>query len=212
MDKISVCVVDDIAEIREVLTDVVNSNADLDCIAAIASPDEALLLLPQLQPQVVLMDINLGGTVSGIDCVRMLKEKMPAIGFIMCTVFDDDNKIFDALSAGASGYMVKKTPPTEMHKAIKDMAAGGAPMSSSIARKVVESFNKNTPVVKDEKFMLSPREIEILEKVAKGMRYREVGAELFVSPETVRKHLYNIYEKLHVKNKMEAVNKFFGRQ
>ncbi len=211
MEKISVCVVDDIAEIREVLTDVVNSNADLDCIAAIATPDEALLLLPQLQPQVVLMDINLGGTVNGIDCVKILKEKMPATGFIMCTVFEDDDKIFDALSAGASGYMVKKTPPAEMHKAIKDMAAGGAPMSSSIARRVVDSFKKSTTVVKDEKFTLSPREIEILEKVAKGMRYREIGAELFVSPETVRKHLYNIYEKLHVKNKMEAVNKFFGR-
>lgn len=133
---------------------------------------------------------------------------------MMCTVYEENEKIFEALSAGASGYILKKTDPVRMLEAIRELYDGGAPMSSQIARKVVATFQQqvkpNTPVVK-ELDILSIREIEILEFLSKGITYKEIATQTFLSPETVKKHVYNIYEKLHVKNKIAAVNKFFGR-
>ena len=131
----------------------------------------------------------------------------------MCTIYEEDEKIFEALSAGASGYITKKTAPARMIDAIRELYEGGAPMSSQIARKVVSAFAaKNpTPVSDENLHTLSKRELEILEMLSRGLVYKEIAAELFISAETVRKHVYNIYNKLHVSNRVEAVNKFFGR-
>jgi DNA-binding NarL/FixJ family response regulator len=160
------------------------------------------------------MDINLGIGESGIDCVRELKPLMPATNFMMCTVYEDDEKIFEALSAGASGYILKKTEPKKMLEAIKELNEGGAPMSSQIARKVVFAF-RDKPVsvssAEENVAQLSQREKQILEELSRGLMYKEIAAVLKISSETVRKHVYHIYEKLHVTNRVEAVNKYFGR-
>jgi DNA-binding NarL/FixJ family response regulator len=159
------------------------------------------------------MDINLGSEETGIDCVRLLKPKVPATNFMMCTVYEENEKIFQALTAGASGYILKKTAPARMLEAIRELYNGGAPMSSQIARKVVAAFQgKSAPIGDSDNLnTLSHREKEILEQLSKGLMYKEIAAELFISPETVRKHVYHIYEKLHVTNRVEAVNKYFGR-
>jgi DNA-binding NarL/FixJ family response regulator len=131
----------------------------------------------------------------------------------MCTVYEEDEKIFEALRAGASGYILKKTAPARLLESIRELYQGGAPMSSQIARKVVAAFQKKSAAAgsNDELDELSNREKEILEQLSKGLMYKEIAAELFISPETVRKHVYHIYEKLHVTNRIEAVNKYFGR-
>jgi RNA polymerase sigma factor (sigma-70 family) len=159
------------------------------------------------------MDINLGESESGIDLVKELKPIMPATNFMMCTVYEDDEKIFEALTAGASGYILKKTAPHKLLEAIRELQEGGAPMSNQIARKVVAAFQQKNLGLSNSAALnvLSNREKEILELLAKGMLYKEIAAQLFISQETVRKHVYHIYEKLHVNNRVEAINKFFGR-
>jgi DNA-binding NarL/FixJ family response regulator len=160
------------------------------------------------------MDINLGGDETGIDCVRELKPVMPSTNFMMCTVYEEDEKIFEALNAGASGYILKKTAPGKLLEAIRELYQGGAPMSSQIARKVVAAFQKNTAArgtSEHDLATLSNREKEILELLSRGLMYKEIAAALFISQETVRKHVYHVYEKLHVSNRVEAVNKFYGR-
>jgi DNA-binding NarL/FixJ family response regulator len=212
---ITVCIVDDTKDIRTALEEIVSMADGYLLLGSCSSGEEALEKLPEMYPQVVLMDINLGG-LSGIECVRRLKPEYPEMLFMMCTVYEEDEKIFEALSAGASGYILKKTAPGKLLEAIKELYQGGAPMSSQIARKVVAAF-RNKSLVEDANSptaainVLSVREKEILEWLAKGMLYKEIAAELFISPETVRKHVYHIYEKLHVNNRIEAVNKFYGR-
>jgi len=161
---------------------------------------------------VVLMDINLGSAETGIDCVRALKPRIPATNFMMCTVYEEDEKIFEALSAGASGYILKKTTPSKMLEAIRELYEGGAPMSSQIARKVVAAF-LNRPAANGgtELNNLTNREREILELLSRGMMYKEIALALNLANDTIRKHVYHVYEKLHVTNRVEAVNKFFGR-
>ncbi len=183
-------------------------------LASFSNAEDALHSLPILKPEVVLMDINLGEGENGIDCVRKLKADHPDMLFMMCTVYEDDEKIFEALKAGASGYILKKTPPQKLIEAIHELRDGGAPMSSSIARKVVAAFQNPIALSapgKTTSDVLSNREAEILEHLAKGLLYKEIAAQLFISQETVRKHVYHIYEKLHVHNKVEAINKYFGR-
>lgn len=213
----TVCIVDDNKDIRSALEEIILMSDEHQLLGSFASAAEAMQHIPILKPQVVLMDINLGEGENGIDCVRHIKAEHPEILFMMCTVYEDDEKIFEALSAGASGYILKKTAPSKMLEALKELKDGGAPMSSQIARKVVAAF-RNKPT---EQYMaglgdpalntLSNREKEIIELLAKGMLYKEIAASLFISQETVRKHVYHIYEKLHVNNKVEAINKFFGR-
>ena len=179
-----------------------------------STAEEANRKLPLINPDVVLMDINLGGDETGIDCVRELKPVMPSTNFMMCTVYEEDEKIFEALNAGASGYILKKTAPGKLLEAIRELYQGGAPMSSQIARKVVAAFQKNTatPGTSDHDLAtLSNREKEILELLSRGLMYKEIAGALFISQETVRKHVYHVYEKLHVTNRVEAVNKFYGR-
>lgn len=213
MKDISVCIVDDNRDLRNALEEIIDMSDGFKCIGTIGTAQEAISQIPLLKPDVVLMDINLGSDETGIDCVKALKQKVPATNFMMCTVYEENEKIFQALTAGASGYILKKTAPTQMLEAIRELYLGGAPMSSQIARKVVAAFQNKTGSSGDTESLatLSNREKEILEQLSKGLMYKEIAAELFISPETVRKHVYHIYEKLHVTNRIEAVNKFFGR-
>jgi len=213
MKDISVCIVDDNRDLRNALEEIISMSEGFKCVGTIGTPQEAIAQIPLLNPDVVLMDINLGSDETGIDCVRVLKQKVPGTNFMMCTVYEENEKIFQALTAGASGYILKKTAPARMLDAIRELYHGGAPMSSQIARKVVAAFQSKAVQVSDTDSLntLSHREKEILEQLSKGLMYKEIAAELFISPETVRKHVYHIYEKLHVSNRVEAVNKFFGR-
>lgn len=213
MKDISVCIVDDNRDLRNALEEIISMSEGYECVGTIGTAEEAIRQIPDLQPDVVLMDINLGSEESGIDCVRILKQQVPATNFMMCTVYEEDEKIFQALSAGASGYILKKTAPARLLGAIRELYQGGAPMSSQIARKVVAAFQGKPAASSETEALdgLSNREKEILEQLSKGLMYKEIAAELFISPETVRKHVYHIYEKLHVTNRIEAVNKYFGR-
>lgn len=215
---ISVCIVDDTSDIRLALEEIIRLSDEFKVLGSFVSGEEAVANIPLLQPDVVLMDINLGG-MSGIDCVRKLKPDNPDILFMMCTVYEEDEKIFEALNAGANGYILKKTSPSRLLDAIRELYEGGAPMSAQIARKVVAVFQQknnqpdaNTQIQQGNNLKtLSNREMEILELLSKGLLYKEIAAQLFISQETVRKHVYHMYEKLHVNNRIEAVNKFFGR-
>lgn len=210
MTNISVCIVEDNKDIRLALEQIVMMAEGFSMLGSFPSAEEALTGLPVLHPQVVLMDINLGG-MSGIECVRLLKPKFPEILFMMCTVYEEDEKIFEALAAGANAYILKKTTPSKLLEAIRELYEGGAPMSSQIARKVVAAFSKIPQVSNQSLDTLSNREAEILQLLAKGLLYKEIANHLNIAQETVRKHVYHIYEKLHVNNRVEAVNKFFGR-
>ena len=212
MNDISVCIVDDNNELRAALEEIISMSDGYKCAGAMSTAEEAIRKLPLIKPDVVLMDINLGGGETGIDCVRELKPIMPSTNFMMCTVYEEDEKIFEALNAGASGYILKKTAPGKLLEAIRELYQGGAPMSSQIARKVVAAFQKQTTAPgANDLASLSNREKEILELLSRGLMYKEIAAALFISQETVRKHVYHVYEKLHVSNRVEAVNKFYGR-
>jgi DNA-binding NarL/FixJ family response regulator len=216
---ISVCIVDDNKDIRSALEQIILMADGYELVGSFSGAEEALLKIPLVKPHIVLMDINLGEGESGIDCVRQLKPQHPGILFMMCTVYEEDEKIFEALTAGANAYILKKTAPGKLLEAIKELYEGGAPMSSQIARKVVNAFqlmaSAADPVVVSIQgksiSILSNRENEILELLAKGLLYKEIAGRLFISQETVRKHVYHIYEKLHVNNRVEAINKFYGR-
>jgi len=215
MRQISVFIVDDNKELRNALEEIVTMSEGYRCAGTVGSAEDAVAQIPILKPDVVLMDINLGTEESGIDVVRVLKPRIPDTNFMICTVYEEDEKIFEALSAGASGYILKKTPPGRMLEAIRELYEGGAPMSSQIARKVVAAFQQQQTqyaATETEKLnLLSNREMEILELLSKGLMYKEIASQTFLSPETVRKHVYHIYEKLHVTNRVAAVNKFYGR-
>jgi len=213
MTDITICIVDDNKDIRSALEQIIIMSDGYELLGSFSSADEALEEIPALKPKIVLMDINLGEGENGIQCVRQLKSEYPEILFMMCTVYEDDEKIFEALSAGASGYILKKTAPHKLLEAIRELQDGGAPMSSQIARKVVAAFQQKPggAAATETLNLLSNREKEILELLAKGMLYKEIAASLYISQETVRKHVYHIYEKLHVNNRVEAINKFFGR-
>lgn len=216
---ISVCIVDDNKDIRSALEQIILMAEGYTLTGSFSDAEEALQKIPMVKPHVVLMDINLGEGESGIDCVRQLKPLYPEILFMMCTIYEEDEKIFEALKAGANGYILKKTAPGKLLDSLRELYEGGAPMSSQIARKVVNAFAalattadagpSNAPT--KAMSILSNRENEILELLAQGMLYKEIAARLFISQETVRKHVYHIYEKLHVNNRVEAINKFYGR-
>jgi len=212
MKNISVCIVDDNRELRNALEEIISMSDGYKCLGTLPTAEDAIRQIPLLKPDVVLMDINLGSAESGIDCVRALKPRIPATNFMMCTVYEEDEKIFEALSAGASGYILKKTTPSKMLDAIRELYEGGAPMSSQIARKVVAAFlNRPSNSGANDLNSLTNREKEILELLSRGMMYKEIALALNLANDTIRKHVYHIYEKLHVTNRVEAVNKFFGR-
>lgn len=208
---ISIAIVEDNHDIRQALEQIINMSGGFDLVCSCENGEDALIKLPIYLPKIVLMDIHLGG-ITGIEVVKELKPLHPEMLFMMCTVYEEDEKIFEALKAGASGYIIKKTTPSKLLEAIKELDQGGAPMSSQIARKVVTTFqSKPTVAAEGLTELLTKRELEILEMLASGLVYKEISEKLFISSETVRKHVYNVYNKLHVSNRVEAVNKFYGR-
>lgn len=207
---IHVAIIEDQKDTREMLAALINSSEDYACVAAYNSSEEALSHLPNLLPDVVLVDIHLPG-LSGTDSVKQLKTSCPGTKFIMCTSLEDAEHIFKALQAGAIGYLTKSTTPAKILEAIQDAHNGGAPMSSQIARKVISYFQEKEEKINKELEKLSVREREILEFLSKGYRYKEIAALMYLNIETVRKHIHNIYEKLHVNSRTDALNKVFPK-
>jgi DNA-binding NarL/FixJ family response regulator len=206
-NSIAVVVVEDDDSIRAALELILNRSSDFRCAGTFPDAESALVGIPQLMPDVVLMDIQLPRQ-SGIDCVRALKRSHPNLQFVMVTVFEDDDLVFRSLAAGAVGYLLKSSPPAEILEAIAEVHAGGSPMSSYIARKVVQSFHKECA---GEVEALSPRERELLGYLAKGFLYKEIADRMDIRLDTVRSHIRRVYEKLHAHSRTEAVNRFFGR-
>jgi two-component system, NarL family, response regulator LiaR len=209
-NQITVCIVEDRIDIRESLVALVDSQENLSCIGAFENAEDALVGIPELQPNIVLMDIDLP-KMNGIDCIKLLKPKCPRVQFMICTVYDEDEKVFEALRTGANGYILKRSPPAKLVEAIIELYNGGSPMSSDIARKIVLAMQQKPEEKIQEEYHITPREQEILGLLSKGLSYQELADKLFISSKTVRKHIFNIYEKLHVNSRMEAVNKYFGR-
>jgi len=205
--SITISIVEDDAPVRGVLTEWIRGAEGFKCIGVHENAEVALAALPQEKPSVVLMDINMPG-MSGIECVRRLKPQMLDTQFVMLTVYEDPDHIFKALSSGASGYMLKRTPRSELLDAVKDVHAGGSPMSSNIARKIVQSFQRFNSVAPAEPDNLSPREREVLELLARGYLYKEIAESLHISVPTVNTHIRRIYEKLHVRSRSQAIAKF----
>ena len=202
-----VAIVEDNATLRQYLAALINGTPGLRCVCACASAEDALKEIPANKPNVVLMDIHLPGE-SGIACTARLREKMPNLQVIMLTVYKDINMIFQALKAGACGYVLKRSDEKEILAAIDEVRAGGAPMTSEIARMVVRSFTEQ-PAEKSDTEGLSAREMEILALLAEGLSNKEIGAQLHISSATVRTHLMHVYEKLHVRCRTEAAAKYF---
>jgi DNA-binding NarL/FixJ family response regulator len=201
--NISVAIVEDDVPAREILAGWIRDAEGFKCAGEFDDAETALARLPVENPSVVLFDINLPG-MNGIECVRRLKPRLPNTQFVMVTVYEDANHIFDALSAGASGYMLKQTKRSELIDALKDVHAGGSPMSSQIARKVVQSFRRNESQT-DGTNDLSPREREVIELLARGYLYKEIAEKLTISVPTVNTYIRRIYEKLHVRSRAQAV-------
>lgn len=205
---ISVAVVEDNTGVRRSLELMLNDSPGFRCVCACGSAEEALQAIPRQAPDVVLMDIHLPNR-SGVECTLRLKQLLPAVQVIMITVYTDIDTIFKALRAGASGYLLKRSPPEKILEAISEVRQGGAPMTREIARKVVEAFKEpveTAPTVSN----LTRRENEVLELLSQGFGNKEIAQSLSISNDTVRYHLKQIYEKLHVRSRTEAVAKFVG--
>ena len=205
-----VAIVEDNSTLRQYLAELISNTAGYRCVCACGSAEEAMVKIPEARPHVVLMDIHLPGE-SGIACTAHLREKMPDVHVIMLTVYKDIETIFEALKAGACGYVLKRSNEQEILDAVAEVCAGGAPMTSQVARMVVRSFSKSSPE-RAELNELSPRESEILSLAAKGLSNKEVGSALGISISTVRNHMAHIYEKLHVRCRTEAAAKYFLSQ
>lgn len=202
----TVAIVEDDDDVRQSLRSVMERAEGLRCVGDFATAEDALREIPEIRPDILLMDINLPG-MSGVECVRRLGPVVPEMLILMLTVHDDTETIFEALSAGASGYLLKPVLTAELLEAMRDVQAGGAPMTSNIARKVVRSFKKPA-AVDDGCEPLSPRETEILDLLAQGYSYKEIADQLGISYRTVSTHIERIYTKLHVHSRSQAVAKF----
>lgn len=201
-----VALVEDDSKIRQGLPLLISSTGEFACVGAYPNAETALRELPRQWPDIVLMDIHLP-EMSGIECVAKLKELRPTLQIIMLTAHADNELIFDSLMAGASGYLLKRTAPAELLEALTVVYDGGSPMTPIIARKVVQHFQQLKPA-RDESVKLSDRERETLDLLAKGFQYKEIAAQLSISPLTVRTYLRRIYEKLQVRSRTEAVVKY----
>ena len=206
---IKVAIVEDKAEFRELWRDILTHTEGYACVASFANAPDAIAGLPTVNAQVVLMDIHLSDSERGIEVIQQVKPLCPDTQFLMFTIFEDNEAIFDSLKAGASGYLLKKTPPTKVLDAIQELHNGGSPMSAVIARKVLTAFHaQETPQYKTH---LQPQEHRILELLAKGLFYKEVADELGLTINTVKQYCHSIYQKLAVSNRTEALNKYFPR-
>jgi DNA-binding NarL/FixJ family response regulator len=207
--SISLAIVEDLTEVREGLHQFLSLNAEFKVLDTFKTAEEALYDIPKLKPDIVIMDINLPG-MNGIECIRQVKDKSPGTQFMMFTVYENDEKVFEALKAGASGYLLKNTGLIQLIEALKELHNGGSPMSANIARKLVTVFREKETGGQPLE-ILSRRENEILQLLAKGLLYKEIAEQLFISNNTVKQHIHKIYEKLHVQNRTEAINKAFGK-
>ncbi|HET9823699.1 MAG TPA: response regulator transcription factor [Chitinophagaceae bacterium] len=207
--SISLVIVEDLDEVREALKQFISLNPEFKVLGTSKTAEEALYDIPKLSPDIVIMDINLPG-INGIECIREIKDKVPGTQFMMFTVYENDEKVFEALKAGASGYLLKNTGLVQMIEALKELHNGGSPMSANIARKLVKTFQqREEPNASIE--VLTSRENEILQLLSKGLLYKEIADQLSISTSTVRQHIHRVYEKLHVQNRTEAINKAFGK-
>jgi len=205
--SIAVAIVEDDVPAREILAGWIRTAEGFRLVGEFDDAESAIAKLPQEKPSVVLFDINLPG-MTGIECVRRLKPVLPETQFVMVTVYEDANHIFNALSAGASGYLLKQMRRAELLDALKDVHAGGSPMSSQIARKVVQNFYRNDAQPNGESMELSGREREVIELLARGFLYKEIAEMLKISGPTVNTYIRRIYEKLHVRSRAQAVAKY----
>lgn len=208
--SITISIVEDLVEVREGLKEFISLNSEFNVLGSFRTAEEALKGIPSLQPDIVIMDINLPG-MNGIECIRQVKDKAPDTQFMMFTVYENDDKVFEALKAGASGYMLKNTGLVQMIAALKELHDGGSPMSSNIARKLVSVFHAQKKTLSEVQ-ALSPRENEVLQLLSEGLLYKEIADQLSISIATVRQHIHKIYDKLHVQNRTEALNKVFGKK
>ena len=207
--KIKVSIVEDHARTRQILLKVLQSAPELTCLHGYPDGEAALLDIPKDIPDVVLMDIRLPG-MSGIECVAKLKEKLPQVTVLMLTTYEESDLIFESLRAGATGYLLKNTPSSELISAVVQARMGGSPLSMRIARKIVGHFQQIKAAESDTN-TLTPREHEILSLLAKGFLYKEIADQLHISMNTVRVHIQNVYEKLHVHSRSQAIMKFLGK-
>lgn len=205
----SIALVEDDPSLRKILADTLDGSPDWELAGIYADAEAALLAIPAMPPSVVLMDIQLPG-MSGIECVTRLKEACPDIQVMMVTVYDNNDRIFEALAAGAAGYLLKRDVPDKLIQSLNELLDGGSPMSGAIARKVVQHFRK-TPPSKDNDHNLTPREAEILTHLVNGSLYKEIATDVGIGYETVRTHVRRIYSKLQVRSRTEAVVKYLGR-
>ncbi len=207
--SITIAIVEDLDEVRDGLKNFISLSTDFIVVGAFKTGEEAVANLPRLTPDIVIMDIHLPG-MNGIECIRQVKDKSPGTQFMMFTVYENDEKVFEALKAGASGYLLKNTGLLQISESLKELYEGGSPMSANIARKLVNLFQdtgKKTVSID----ILSNRENEILHLLSKGLLYKEIADQLQITTGTVRQHIHNIYDKLHVQNRTEAINKAFGK-
>ncbi len=205
---ITLAIVDDDADMRRTLEAILQRQPAMRCVGTFGSAEEALRSIPTLCPQLILMDINLPG-MSGVECVRHLTQHMPGLQIVMLTVYDDDDDVFNSLAAGASGYLLKPVRAAALVEAIEEVHAGGAPMSTKIARRVVQAFKKPAPSPSDVPD-LTAREREVLDLLAKGFQSKEIATQLTMSYWTVETHVAHIYQKLHVRSRAQAVAKYLG--
>jgi DNA-binding NarL/FixJ family response regulator len=207
---ITVAVVEDDPILCDALVDLLHAEPGFGLTALYKDAEQAMEQLPGGPPDVVIMDIGLPG-LNGIECVRDLAPSLAHTQFLMYTTHDDDERVFEALRAGANGYILKSSSPDEIITAVKELVAGGAPMSTAVARRVVEHMRPKAPPIQNTEARLSAREQEVLEQLAQGLLYKEIAAQLGISESTVRQHIHRIYEKLHVTNRTEALNRFYDR-
>lgn len=207
---ITVAIVEDQGPLRATLAGMLNRAEGFRCVSQYANAEDALQGLPADKPDVVLMDINLPG-MNGVECVRQLKPSLPKTQVMMLTVYEDTENIFNALAAGANGYMLKNTPRAELLEAIREVNRGGSPMTTHIARKVVQSFQRPTTAAPDPTAILSQREQEVLDLLSQGLIYKEISDKLDISYETVKTYIRRVYEKLQVRTRTEAVAKFLKK-
>jgi DNA-binding NarL/FixJ family response regulator len=209
MAKIRVGIVEDMEDIRNAIAALLIWDADFELVFTLGRAEEAVDTISALQPDIVIMDINLPG-MNGIDCIKLVKPKCPQTQFMIFTIYENDENIFNALEAGASGYLLKKSSMPQIAEALKDLDNGGSPMSAQIARRLVKRYQKDsTPAREDEG--LSSREKEIIQLLSTGLLYKEIADRLGITTGTVKQHIHRIYEKLHVSNKTEAINKVFKK-
>jgi DNA-binding NarL/FixJ family response regulator len=206
VDKIKISVLDDLKDVAEFLKEIFNDEEDMECRKVYFNAEEAMHFLPTQPVDILIVDIGLP-RASGIDAIRYLRAHCPDMQYCMFTVYEDDDKIFNSLQAGAKGYILKGSAPDKILEAVRELYHGGSPMSPSIARRVLDEFQKIQVNHAVPSLPLTSREQEVLQFLAKGMAYKEIGDVLGIAFGTVKQHIHNIYEKLHVTNRMEAINK-----